>query len=143
MDYTAGGINYSCDSLVITTKESTTSYATFDIKLMNGACKTGTSTINYKFDRTFTVYPNGDAIGGDAVTYVYGTASGTNRQGTNFSTTVSQGTSLVKFKTCQYITKGTMELTPEGFKPRTINFGDGKCDDEATFTVMKILWHLN
>ncbi len=134
-DYAASGINYGCDSLVVTTKESTASYAIFGIKLVNGICKTNLYSIKYKFERTFTIYPAGDFVSADAVTYVYGDASGTNRQGKNFSTNTAQGTSLVKHKTCQYFDKGTMELTPEGFKTRTINFGDGNCDDEATFTV--------
>jgi len=134
-DYGASGISYSCDSLVLSTRESVASYASFGVKLVNGLCKTGPYSIKYKFDRIFTVYPAGDAAGSDAVVYMYGDGSGTNRQGKNFSTNTVQGTSLVKHKTCKYIDKGIMELTPEGFKTRMINFGDGNCDDEATFTV--------
>jgi len=28
-----------------------------------------------------------------------------------------------------------LELTPDGFKTRTVDFGDGTLDDKATFTV--------
>jgi hypothetical protein len=28
-----------------------------------------------------------------------------------------------------------MELTPAGFKKRSVDFGNGSCDDLATFTV--------
>jgi hypothetical protein len=28
-----------------------------------------------------------------------------------------------------------MELTPDGFKTRTVDYGNGVCDDNATFTV--------
>lgn len=134
-NYSSAGIEYSCDSIVVTTKESNTGYVSFGVTLVNGKCKTAAYSILYKFNRTFTIYPKGDATGADMVTYIYGNAQGTNRTGTNFSATVEQGASLIKHKTCPYIDKGTMELTPEGFKTRTINFGDGTCDDEATFTV--------
>ena len=134
IEYAADGISYSCDSIVLITKESTATYATFGVKLVNGSCKTGDYTIKYKFDRTFLVYPQGDN-NSESVAYIYGEASGTNRQGTNFSTQILQDKPLVKHKTCRYIGRGIMELTPEGFKTRTINFGEGACDDEATFTV--------
>jgi len=134
-NYQASGIVYSCDSMVLTTKVSNSSFKSYNVNLVNGACKTGTVSIKYTFNRTITVYPNGDVNDSNPVVYAYGDARGTNRFGTNFSTSVVQQTPLVKHKTCAYIDKGTMELTPQGFKPRTINFGDGVCDDEATFTV--------
>lgn len=133
--YTSEGHIYSCDSLVLTTVDVNASSATFNAVLINGSCKTGLSTITYRFNRTFVIYPKGDPAGEGPSVHVYGEASGTNRQGTNFSTSVSQQTSLIKHKMCRYIGAGQMELTPEGFKPRTIEFGDGTCDDEATFTV--------
>ena len=134
-NYIAGGIQYFCDSMIVTTKESTPQYAIFNVKLVNGVCKTSGYSISYRFDRTFIVYPKGDANGSGAVMYIHGSASGTNRHGTNFSTTVSPGFMLTKHKTCSYIDRGAMELTPEGFKIRTIDFGNGNCDDQATFTV--------
>jgi hypothetical protein len=33
------------------------------------------------------------------------------------------------------ITKGTVELNPEGKNTRTIDFGNVECDNEATVTV--------
>ena len=135
-NYVADGIQYSCDSIVITTTKSNSTYAAFSVKLSNGACKTSSFTINYSFEsRLFDIYPKGDPVGSDAVVYTFGPTLGTNRNGTNFSTNVTQYYHLVKNKTCPYIVKGTMELTPQGFKPRTIDFGDGACDEEATFTV--------
>ncbi|PBQ34476.1 hypothetical protein CNR22_22740 [Sphingobacteriaceae bacterium] len=135
VNYTSENISYTCDSLVLTTLEMNTSSPSFNVTLINGRCTSGTATIKYSFNRTFVIYPNGDSNADGAVIHVFGDAFGTNRQGTNFSTSVSQQESLLKHKTCRYIDKGLMELTPEGFKTRTIDFGNGTCDDEATFTV--------
>ncbi|WP_317896898.1 hypothetical protein [Aurantibacillus circumpalustris] len=131
----ASAINYTCDSIIVTTTESNNDFTNFHVVLVNGSCKTSDFTIKYKFDRTFILYANGDSGGSYPLTYVYGSASGTNRSNGGFSTSVAQGTWLVKRANCAYINSGTMELTPDGFKTRTINFGDGTCDDQATFTV--------
>lgn len=133
VNYTASGIVYTCDSIVLITNESNSNYTSFNVKLINGACSTAGYTIKYKFDRTFTIYPG--VMYADLVTYTYGSASGTNRNNRNFSTTSVKEGALVKRANCAYISAGTMELAPESFKTRTINFGDGICDNEATFTV--------
>jgi hypothetical protein len=62
-----------------------------------------------------------------------GTANGTNREGKTFDVNITSP--MVKTAQCRYITKGTMELTPEGRETRTVNFGDGTCDDKATLTI--------
>jgi hypothetical protein len=134
-NYTASGISYSCDSLVMINKGSGTDNTSFNVQLVKGVCKTDSFLIKYEFDRTVSYFPKGDPAGTDAVTYIFGQSSGTNRQGVDFSTNVAQETSLVKHKTCPYIDKGIMELTPKGFKQRKVDFGNGICDDEATFTV--------
>ena len=132
-------ISYSCDSIVVTTVASSTvppSYITYNIKLTGGICQTAAWVIKYNFDRTITTYPKGDAISaGDPITYVYGTASGVNRQGRAFTLNIPSTTPLVKRKSCQFVQKGIMDLTPDGFKTRTVDFGNGTCDDDATFTV--------
>jgi hypothetical protein len=33
------------------------------------------------------------------------------------------------------MTSGTVDVTPDGFKTRTVDFGNGACDDDATYTV--------
>lgn len=133
VNYTASGRVYTCDSIVVTTNESNNNYTSFNVKLVNGMCNSSDYTIKYKFDRTFMIYPG--FLYADLVTYAYGSASGTNRKNRNFSTTTLKEGALVKRANCAYISSGTMELTPENFKTRTINFGDGICDNEASFTV--------
>jgi len=131
-------ITYSCDSIVVTTLASSSvapAFTKFNIKLIGGTCQTAAWTIKYNFDRTFTNYAKGKTAGGDPVTEVFGTANGINREGRAFTVNIPQGSACIKHKSCQFIDKGTLELTPDGFKTRTVDFGNGLCDDNATFTV--------
>jgi hypothetical protein len=40
-----------------------------------------------------------------------------------------------KRASCTWITKGRIDLTPEGLATRTVDYGDGTCDDKATLTI--------
>lgn len=135
LNYTASTINYSCDSIVVTTVASNTLYTTFNVKIINGVCQSSSWTIKYNSDRTITHYVKGSPAGTDPVTMVYGTANGINRQSRAFTVDIPSSSPLVKHKACQYIDKGVLNLTPEGFKTRSVDFGTGTCDDDATFTV--------
>ncbi len=130
-------ISYSCDSIVVKTVSSTTvtpSNTVFNIKLTGGLCQTAAWNIKYNFDRTITTYPKGKTSN-VPVTEVFGTANGVNREGRAFTVNIPQGSVCIKHKACPFIDKGILELTPDGFKTRTVDFGDGTCDDNATFTV--------
>ncbi len=137
INYKTGVINYTCDSIVVTTLSADTvnHKTSFSVKLINGACKTGSWTINYSFDKTFTNYSKGNPAGSDPVSEIFGTANGVNRQGRAFSVSIPQSTPLIKHRSCQYIDKGVLQLTPVDYNARTIDFGDGSCNDDATFTV--------
>ncbi len=141
LNYKTGLIGYACDSIVVTTlsSDTVTRRTSFNVKLVNGVCtNTAASTpwvIKYSSDRTFTTYSQGNPLGTGAVTEVFGTASGTNRAGRTFAVNIPSASPLIKHKSCQYVDKGVMELTPDGFKARIIDYGNGSCDDDATFTV--------
>jgi hypothetical protein len=132
---TNGFITYSCDSMIITTIASNSLVTSYNVKLINGVCQTSSWTIKYSSDRTFSHYSKGNPTGTDPVTEVYGTSNGVNRQGRAFTVNIPQASPLIKHKACQYIDKGVLTLTPEGFRERTVDFGGGTCDDDATFTV--------
>lgn len=71
----------------------------------------------------------------DDVYTITGNASGTNREGRNFTVTI---TTALQLKFCSYIAeivKGVIKIQPEDLKPRTVDFGDGTCDNEGTVTV--------
>jgi hypothetical protein len=135
LNYKTGTIGYSCDSIVVTTVAFNQTYTEFNIKLINGICVSPNWTIKYSSDRNIKHYNKGNPVGTDPVTMVWGTANGTNRQGRAFTVNIPAETALVKHKSCAFVDKGKMGLTPEGFKERIVDFGNGTCDDDATFTV--------
>ncbi|MBK9283314.1 MAG: hypothetical protein IPM51_03250 [Sphingobacteriaceae bacterium] len=142
INHKASGITYSCDSIVVTTLSFTPNFVKFNYKLINGQCQGPGWTIKYSSDRTITHYPKGNPGGTDPYTELFGTSDGTNRQGRTFTVNIPEATPLVKYKSCQYIQRGILTLTPAEFKERSIDFGysvgsnpAGGCDDDASFTV--------
>ena len=119
-NYTADGVMYN-GSIVITK-----SVNTLTTKVIGGHCTNNTWNIYYDCDKTFSKNANGDFI-------IKGSSSGTNREGRTFTTSIL--TPLLKPANYKFITSGTLELTPNGFKTRTVDFGNGTLDDQATFTV--------
>jgi hypothetical protein len=137
LNHKASSISYACDSMVVTTVNSSTFATSYNVKLINGVC-TGAATpwvIKYSYNRTYTYYRVGNPANTLPVLECYGTANGVNRQGRAFSVNIPQTSPLIKHKACQFVDKGIMELTPDGFKTRTVDYGNGVCDDNATFTV--------
>lgn len=69
----------------------------------------------------------------DDVYLITGTASGSNSNGHSFTATI---TSALKVKlNCHYIVSGKMDLTPSGLPTRSIDWGNGGCDNNATVTI--------
>lgn len=60
---------------------------------------------------------------------INGTSSGLNSNGESVSCIL---TNIRRQHSCHFITSGTLEITPTGKPNRTIDFGDGTCDDLAT-----------
>jgi hypothetical protein len=142
-NYTAAAISYRCDSMIVTTLASGPLYTSFNVKLINGVCQNNNNwSISYSLDRTISFYPKGNPIGTDPVTMIYGTASGKNRQGRNFTVEIPQATPLIKYRSCEYISGGIQSLTPESYATRTIDYGYSispapynGCDEDASYTV--------
>ena len=127
-------ITYACDSIVVTTQASTSTTKGFQVEIINGVCTGGTGwTIKYSSNKTITMNNNGTPlVFVDDFTTVSGTSNGTNREGRNFSVTIN---SIIKPLNCKWITSGSLDLTPEGLSKRTVDYGNGACDDDATYTV--------
>ncbi|MCC6369613.1 MAG: hypothetical protein IT236_01270 [Bacteroidia bacterium] len=133
--YKTTNIQYTCDSMVVTTVASNSLFTTSNVKLINGVCQTSNWLVKYNLDRTITNYFSGNPKGTEPYTSIYGTANGVNRAGTAFLVNIPAGSPLIKHRNCQYIDKGIMELTPDGFAARSVDYGNGNCDEDATFTV--------
>lgn len=127
-------ITYACDSIVVTTQAATANTKGFQVEIINGVCTGGTGwTIKYSSNKTITMNNNGTPlVFADDFTTVAGSSNGTNREGRNFSVTIND---IVKPLNCKWITSGSLDLTPEGLSKRTVNYGTGNCDDDATYTV--------
>jgi hypothetical protein len=64
---------------------------------------------------------------------ITGSASGTTAKGVAYSAVIGQAL-RIKLN-CKNIVSGTIAITPSGKLTRTINYGDGTCDDKATVTI--------
>ena len=61
-----------------------------------------------------------------------GTASGVNRNGNDFTATITEP--LIKHADCRWISQGVIEFTV-GVRTRSLDFGDGSCDRFGTLTL--------
>lgn len=128
-----GSINYTCDSIIVTTQPFTTNTRGYNVQIVNGACSADNWTIKYSSTKTITINNNGTPlVFNDDFTTVTGSANGTNRVGRNFTVNINN---IVKPNNCKYITSGSLDLTPDGLNKRTVDYGTGACDDDATYTV--------
>lgn len=135
-NYVVEGMSYTCDSIVAKIIQINNDDVLYDVNIINGRCQTASSPIKYSFTgqiRNTSLY---NYVPGNLKQYftITGTIKGVNRVSGNFSGVIS-ATGIKKFRNCGYISEGFMELTPEGFKSRTVDFGNGSCDDIATFEV--------
>lgn len=108
---------------------------TLSTEVINGQCSDGTWQINYSGIKTVKQIAGYSTKldGSDDIYSIGGSTSGKNREGRSFTTTITNN--LIKKSNCKWISSGVLELTPDGFKTRTVDFGNGTCDDDATFSV--------
>jgi len=69
----------------------------------------------------------------DDVYLITGSASGTNAHGNTFTAQIT--IPLRRELSCHHFVSGRFDLTPTGKATRTIDFGNGACDDQATVTI--------
>ena len=107
----------------------------FTQTISNGECWTSSWNILWNSTRTITTVLNDSTSIFDDVVYIKGSADGTDRNGKKFSVSIDDSNPLVRKMGCTYIVKGTQTLKLEGKKDRTIDYGDGTCDNKATLTI--------
>ena len=92
-------------------------------------------TLYYQANKTIT-WTEGSTtpIWGDDIYEITGNGSGQNEFKTYYAMTITQP--LIKeVLGCRFINKGRIEMQPQGKALRTIDFGNGKCDNDATVTI--------
>ncbi len=76
----------------------------------------------------------------DDIYSINGSAEGINRAGTAFTATIVNP--LVLAVGCPYIKKGIIDITPDGKPVRTLDFGTGGCDNEATVEINGVVYNI-
>jgi hypothetical protein len=103
---------------------------------VNGAITlaNGNGTLSWTGNRTRT-WIAGESTGPrfDDVYEITGSGNVTRPNGASFSMSILSP--LVKALDCNWIKQGTVQITPSNHPVRTLDFGSGSCDDQATVTV--------
>lgn len=98
----------------------------------------GGGTISWSSNRV-RVMTAGESTSGilgwsDDVYSITGSASGTSAKGNAFTANITSA--LIKKMNCRHIVQGTFDFNPGNGKPiRTVDYGNGVCDDVATVTI--------
>jgi hypothetical protein len=77
----------------------------------------------------------------DDVYSITGSSSGTSFNGTQFTSNITSA--LVVALNCKWIEQGTIEFKPAGKLTRTIDFGNGDCDNKATVTISGVSFDIS
>lgn len=114
---------------------NTAGHLTFSISVNGTIIKAnGGGTITWTSSRTREwVAGESTPTWSDDEYLITGSASGTNAAGNSFTAAI---TSPLDIKlNCRWIVAGTFTITPSGKPTRTVDFGSGACDDQATVTI--------
>ena len=94
----------------------------------------GGGTISWTSQRTREFILGSSTIPwGDDVYLITGSASGTSSKGHSFTATITNA--VRKELACHFLVSGTIEFNLSGKAMRTIDFGNGTCDNQATVTI--------
>jgi hypothetical protein len=109
----------------------------FTTNIKNGKCISTSPSweIQYNSSQT-TKWTKGfdtDSTATDDVFEVTGNANGIDRNKKAFQTVIMKP--LVKKGDCKWIVSGQFEIVPEGLSARSVDFGDGTCDNKAKVTI--------
>lgn len=82
-----------------------------------------------------TYWPNWQ----DDVYLITGSAYGVDQNGNNYTVTITSALRVAL--NCKWIESGTVEITPDGLATRTVDFGTGDCDANASVTINGITYN--
>lgn len=107
----------------------------FTTVVANGVCTKADWVITYSGTTVFT-WLSGHTTPADPSDDSYTVTengNGVNRTGKAF--TIATTSAMHKDSNCKWIKSGSVDITPDGLKTRTIDFGNGVCDNKATMTI--------
>ncbi|MBI2967144.1 MAG: hypothetical protein HYY40_04950 [Bacteroidetes bacterium] len=76
----------------------------------------------------------------DDIFLITGSASGTTVAEKDYTATIMNA--LRREMDCKWFVSGTVVIKPQGKRERTLDFGDGKCDDQATVSIRKQVYKI-
>ena len=131
VNYYVGSLHYTCDSIMIT-RNSLTSFTN---QIIGGKCIDPSWNLEWSGTRTLTQTAGFATPFNpyDDVFSLTGNANGKNRNGKTY--TVNITSPVVKRATCSWIESGKIDITPEGLSARTVDYGNGTCDNQASLTI--------
>ncbi len=129
-NYSVNGILYTADSIKLT---HSALYG-FTHQIFKGKCTAPNFTIHWEGTRVLTHTSGyGDLDPYNDVFSLSGNASGITRGGKSY--TVNITVPIVKRTSCSWAESGRLDLTPSGLDTRTVDFGNGVCDNIATLII--------
>ncbi|MDF2438288.1 MAG: lipoprotein precursor [Bacteroidota bacterium] len=129
-NYSVNGVSYACDSMKIVHSSA----SGFTQQIFKGVCTSADWTLKWEGTRTVTqTAGTGDMDPNNDVFSVTGSSNGVNRKGKAYTTNIT--VPVVKRAACSWIESGRLDITPEGMAVRTLDYGDGACDNKATLTI--------
>jgi hypothetical protein len=104
------------------------------VKVQDASMVSDQGSITWNSERTTSLVEGaGDLDFQNNVYETSGTASGINLNGLAYDAEISVPLRIEA--DCAHITQGVWSLTPEDKATRTIDYGDGTCDNKATFSL--------
>ncbi len=139
VDYKVKGLNgvvyeLSFDKTITYTGPNTAGNTEIRVQVANAQLASPDGVIFWNSDRiTEWISGQGDFDPSNNVYLVRGSADGKDVNGLNFDVTIDQALRLEG--SCPNVVSGVLSLKPDGKLKRTIDYGNGNCDREATITI--------
>lgn len=90
------------------------------------------------------IFGDSTSIWSDDKYSLTGTSSGTTANGINYTVNIINPLIRDMSASCmKYFVKGTFDFSPSGKLTRTVNFGDGTCDNKVTVTIAGKIYQMN
>jgi hypothetical protein len=107
----------------------------FSITIMDGRIYNEDWSVSYNAIHSILQFEGfeTDTIASDDAYSKTGTSTGINSNGISFSSEIISP--IIKRNDCKWIESGIFEVKPEGLSARTLNFGDGTCDNDAIIII--------
>jgi hypothetical protein len=136
INYTINGLKVKGTKVISNDGRNESGNLTFTVQLTDGKVMTEDDEviITREFTRT-REWATGERTFNrwDDVYFITGSSSGINIKGKSYTRTITNP--LVKAASCVFIQSGTVVREVEGRPTSTLDYGDGKCDNEASLTI--------